>query len=116
MFFDRPADGIRRSLRDGDQAAGVRQRIEDRVQSADVVKQEKGDCPEAVAPRLEFLQERGEVVDRGLALARRSGRKQHQAWMLPCSKLSDVRMIGGRPGLRGNAEAIFAIKGDPNLG
>jgi len=67
---------------DRDHCAAVRERVEERVDPADVVEQQKRQRDHALPRRLELLEQACEVVKRGLALARRARREQDKTGRL----------------------------------
>ena len=77
--FDGFADRVGRTLLDGDDAARVGQGVQEGVQPADVVEEQKGDGPEGRTRHLEFFEHCGEIVNRRLALSARARRKKNQA-------------------------------------
>ena len=71
----------RAAVRNGDEAAAVRERVQHRVDAADVVEEEERDRRRGRRRTANFSRMPREVVDGGLALARRAGGEEHQAGM-----------------------------------
>ena len=94
MRFDRGEHRFRATVVDGDETPGVGERVQHRVDAADVVEEQEGDGPECGAGRLEFLQDQVKVVDDGLALAGRAGGEENETGMSPFPECGVVFVIG----------------------
>ncbi len=109
MRVDRRANRVRLAVARGDDTAAVAQHMQERVEAADMVHQQKGQRPVGRPLRSEFLQNPAKIEHRRLAFAGRARTEQDQSGSAPLDQGAQQRMSG--PALIGQeAPLVVAVE------